>query len=185
MFSVNTIGTVLGAALSGLVLLPQLGLASTFALGVALNLAIALAVLLRHASQIRAAMVIGIPVLIAGCVAFASVVLDPKWDRAFALGLWRYRGPVIDLDAFLTRVRTLNLRYHRDGAGSTVAVVSGIRGTNQVEQFDLRVNGKTDASSHGDLPTQLLLGHIQCCSTPGRARPWWWGLAVASPAAQS
>jgi spermidine synthase/MFS family permease len=160
VFSVNTIGTVLGAALSGLVLLPQLGLAATFALGVALNLAIALAVLLRHTARLRSTLLVGIPLLVAGCIAFASVILDPKWDRAFALGLWRYRGPVISLDDFLARVRSLNLRYHRDGAGSTVAVASGIRSTNKIEHFDLRVNGKTDASSHGDLPTQLLSGHI-------------------------
>lgn len=160
VFSVNTIGTVLGAALSGLVFLPLLGLAATFALGLALNLAIALAVLLRHHARLRLALALGLPALVAACVAFASVILDPKWDRAFALGLWRYRGPTIDLQDYLRRVRSLNLRYHRDGAGSTVALVSGIRSTNQVEQFDLRVNGKTDASSHGDLPTQLLSGHI-------------------------
>jgi len=160
VFSVNTVGTVLGAALSGLVLFPWLGLAPTLALGVALNLAIALMVLLRRSPRIRLLTVVGVPLLVLALVSYATSVLDPKWDRAFAMGLWRFRGKPATLDEFLTRMRSIQLNYHRDGAGSTVAVVSNRIGTNGTEQIDLRVNGKTDASSHGDLPTQLLSGHI-------------------------
>ena len=40
VFAVNTLGTVLGAAVTGLVLLPRLGLAATMGLGIGLNAAI-------------------------------------------------------------------------------------------------------------------------------------------------
>ncbi len=160
VFSVNTLGTVLGAALSGLVLLPWLGLAPTLAFGLALNLAIALVVLLRGSTPLRRLTLVGTPFLVLALVGYASTVLDPKWDRAFAMGLWRVRGEIPTLHDFQARVQSLDLRYHRDGAGSTVAVAAGRKVPTGPEQFDLRVNGKTDASSHGDLPTQLLSGHI-------------------------
>ncbi|MBL9127511.1 MAG: fused MFS/spermidine synthase [Verrucomicrobiales bacterium] len=160
VFSVNTVGTVLGAALSGLVLLPWLGLASTFAFGLALNLAIAVVVLVRRTKSLRLVAVAGVPVLVALLVAYAQTVLDPKWDRAFSLGLWRFRGKAATLDEYLASMRRIDLRYHKDGSGSTVAVIADRARTNQAEQISLRVNGKTDASSHGDLPTQLLSGHI-------------------------
>ncbi len=160
VFSVNTVGTVLGAALSGLVLLPWLGLATTFAIGLALNFVIALAVLLRRTARGRFLALAATPVLVLLLVAFARTALDPQWDRAFAMGLWRYRGRPLSLDDFRARIQALDVRYHRDGAGSTVAVVATPSGPNGTEQFDLRVNGKADASSHGDLPTQLLSAHI-------------------------
>ncbi len=160
VFSVNTLGTVLGAALSGLLLLPWLGLASTLALGVALNLAIALVVLLRRSKVLRRLSIAGTPALVLGLVAFAGSTLDPTWDSAFAQGLWRDRDASISPREYQTRIRTLDLRYHRDGAGSTVAVAATQRGPDAPVHVNLRVNGKTDATSEGDLPTQLLSGHI-------------------------
>jgi spermidine synthase len=160
VFSINTLGTVLGAALSGLVLLPWLGLAPTLAFGLALNLAIALVVLFRRSNSLRRLMLVATPLLVIGLVGFASAVLDPKWDRAFAMGLWRVRGAPPSLQDFEAKIQSLDLRYHRDGAGSTVAVAASKRTPTGPEHIDLRVNGKTDASSHGDLPTQLLSGHI-------------------------
>ncbi|MGE4181516.1 MAG: fused MFS/spermidine synthase [Limisphaerales bacterium] len=160
VFSVNTLGTVLGAALSGLLLLPWLGLASTLALGVALNLAIALVVLLRRSKVLRRLSLATTPALVLGLVAFAGSTLDPTWDNAFAQGLWRIRDDRLTLRNYQDRVRTLDLRYHRDGAGSTVAVAATRGNPDAPVHIDLRVNGKTDASSGGDLSTQLLSGHI-------------------------
>lgn len=160
VFSVNTIGTVLGAALTGLALLPWLGLATTLALGVALNLAIALVVLLRASPRLRLVSLVGAPLAIAALMALAHLTLDPRWDRAFAMGLFRVRGATPSLQQFREKIDALNLRYHRDGSGSTVAVVAWRDHPNAPEQVGLRVNGKTDATSHGDLPTQLLSGHI-------------------------
>ncbi len=160
VFSVNTVGTVLGAALSGLVLLPNLGLAKTFALGVGLNLVIALAVLLRHREAVRRFMP-GLSIaLILGMIALAHVALSETWDRAFTLGLWRVRNPPPTLAAYREQIRAVDVRYHRDGAGSTVAVLGWTNHQTGKLELTLRVNGKPDASSRGDLSTQLLLGHL-------------------------
>ncbi|MBL9127772.1 MAG: fused MFS/spermidine synthase, partial [Verrucomicrobiales bacterium] len=76
VFSVNTLGTVLGAALSGLVLLPALGLARSLALGVGLNLAIAVAVLLRRRTGAARGVAWASPGLALGLVVLAGGTLS-------------------------------------------------------------------------------------------------------------
>lgn len=160
VFSVNTVGTVLGAALSGLVFLPFLGLARSFALGVGLNLALALAVLLRRRAGAARAVIWGSPVLVLGLVVLAGGVLSPTWERAFSLGLWRTKSPPGSVSNYRDMVRAMDLRYYRDGAGASVAVNTWTNPATSKMELALRVNGKTDATTLGDLSTQLLLAHI-------------------------
>lgn len=162
VFSVNTLGTVLGAAVTGLILLPWLGLAKTLALGVGLNLAIAVAVLVRRSERARKVAILGAPFVVLGLVLLTHAVIGGTWDRAFALGLWRVQpGTPRTLDEYRQAVKNLDVVYHRDGAGSTV-VVHAWKPTPDAAQADLtlRVNGKIDATSRGDVPTQLLAGHL-------------------------
>src|SRR6185369_1985702 len=86
---------------------------------------------------------------------------------AFVLGLWRGGFLADNLADYRTYVDSIKLRYHRDGAGSTVAVVASQRPDGS-EQLALRVNGKTDATSQGDLSTQVLLAHL-----PALVKPDW------------
>lgn len=160
VFSINTLGTVLGAALTGMVFLPVLGLAKTFALGVGLNLALALVVLLRRFLWGRLAVIWLGGAAVAGVMGMAHWQLSATWDRAFSLGLWRAGQPPASFKEFEAMVRALDIRYHRDGAGSTVAVHAFTNSATGGTEFTLRVNGKPDATTRGDLSTQLLLGHI-------------------------
>lgn len=165
VFSVNTLGTVLGAALTGLVLLPWLGLALTFALGIALNAALALVVLLRHHPQRTLVLWIGAPAFAATLLGLAQVTLEDTWRKAFSIGLWRSPSIPPTLADYLSYVRSLNLAYHRDGAGSTVAIRNSKTDSGQ-PVVSLVVNGKVDASSIGDRPTQILSGHIPLLLKP-------------------
>jgi len=160
VFSINTLGTVLGAGLTGLVFMPWLGLARTMALGVGINAGIAAWVLLRHGPRQRRFAWVASPTLVLALVALVGRHLSPQWDRAFALGLWRDRGEAPSLAQFRDRVRTFDLRSHRDGAGATVVVEGWGADRPGPLEVSLRVNGKTDASSRSDLPTQLLSGHL-------------------------
>ncbi len=160
VFSLNTLGTVLGAAVTGLVLLPALGLAKVFALGAGLNLVIAIAVLARRSERWRV-LALGVAPLVVAClVALVHVTLSAHWDRAFALGLWRVSPPPPNLRAYLEMEKGVHLRFHRDGAGSTVVVHTWTNPVSQSVELTLRVNGKADATTRGDLPTQLLTGHL-------------------------
>ncbi len=160
VFSINTLGTVLGAGLTGLVLMPWLGLARTMALGVAINAGIAALVLLRHHGGRRSWAWLVALGLAAAWVTVAGRVLAPSWDRAFALGLWRDRGEAPSWSRFQERLAKFDLRSHKDGAGATVVVEGWESGRPGPLEVSLRVNGKTDASSRADLPTQMLSGHL-------------------------
>lgn len=161
VFSINTVGTVLGAALTGLWLMPTLGLAPTLMLGIGINTAIGLAILGRkHWPERRGWILAGSA---AGLVLLlvAGDRLDFLWRKAFTLGLWRRPEPPASLAQFRQEIKDNRITYYRDGAGATVSLHPGlVREEDGREGLSLRVNGKVDASTGSDTLTQLLLGHL-------------------------
>ena len=163
VFAVNTIGTVLGAVLGGLVFLPYFGLAHTFAIGIALNALIGTAILVQRFPARRFVWAVPAVVLVLSFLGAAS--LEPRWRRAFAFGMWRAGVAPPTVATYREMISRLDLRYHRDGAGSTVAVIAD-QLANGREQLSLTVNGKTDATSVGDMSTQVLTGQIPLMLSP-------------------
>lgn len=164
VFAINTLGTVLGAVLTGLWLMPMLGLARTFAVGIALNAMIGLAVLIRHRfGRFRTSL--ALPAVV-GCaiVWFVGAKLDPIWQRSFLLGLWRVANPPRTAAEFRQTADLIPLLYHKDGAGSTVDVYGW--NDNGHERLTLKVNGKADAGTSSDMLTQVLLGHLPMLLRP-------------------
>jgi predicted membrane-bound spermidine synthase len=159
VFAVNTLGTVLGAALTGLWLLPMLGLAATFALGVGLNALIGIAVLGARRGSLLKPLALGI-VATLGLTVVASAVLGERWSRSFLMGLWRDTRPPASVAEFRGRAGMFSLPYFRDGAGSTVAVLAVEDRVTGRRDLSLKVNGKSDASSGDDMSTQILAGHV-------------------------
>jgi predicted membrane-bound spermidine synthase len=160
-YAANTLGTLLGALLAGLVFLPRLGLQSTIALVAMLYGAAAVTALLGCARPARR------PALSLGALAvavFVAVPFLPRWhDVGLAIGLYRDRAVVeIDQRTWSSRLNEeVQLLSHVDGPTATVDVTR-IRATGLVA---LRVNGKPDASNQGDMGTQLLLAHIPALLT--------------------
>lgn len=168
VFAVNTIGTVLGTALTGLWLMPRLGLARTFAVGIALSAMLGLLVLTWHRLAGRRQGLI-LPFL--GTVLLvwlASSHLDGIWQRAFSLGIWRAPNPPRTLAAFSRTVSDIPLAFHKDGASATVDVYSWKDETE--EHLTLKVNGKADAGIQTDMITQLLLGHLPMLLRPAASQ---------------
>ena len=164
VFSVNTLGTVLGAAVSGLWLLPQLGLARTLALGIALNSAVGLVVLARRRRALLPVLGVAVPALTVALVVLAGLLFEKPWEAAFIQGLWRI-APLPSREVYRKVVEETRVEYYRDGAGSTVAITGGT--LNGRPQFTLTVNGKPDAGTFRDVPTQLLSGHLPMLLRPG------------------
>ncbi|HRI12412.1 MAG TPA: fused MFS/spermidine synthase [Verrucomicrobiota bacterium] len=163
VFAVNTVGTVLGAVVTGLVFLPQLGLAPTFVVGIALNALIGLAIFSSLGRRdwrpwAAAGVVVGVAI-------WGAATLEPRWRKAFTLGLWRFQQNLPTLADYRKQVDRVDLRYYRDGAGSSVGV-SASRTLDGRESLILRVNGKADASSVGDLSTQVLLTQLPLLMKP-------------------
>jgi spermidine synthase len=159
VFAVNTLGTVLGAVLTGLVLLPVLGLAATLALGTGLSALVGLIVLAARSGSVRNVVWISLTVT-AALTAVVQVTLGDRWSRAFVQGLFRQPSLPGSLEELRRAGDGLNMPFHRDGAGSTVAVLSYVDPQSNTTNLSLKVNGKADASTGEDMSTQLLAGHL-------------------------
>ncbi|MEW5721512.1 MAG: fused MFS/spermidine synthase [Thermodesulfobacteriota bacterium] len=155
VFAVNTLGTLAGALLVGLYLLPRLGLKATLELGMGLNLGVGLLVLAagkRGTLRTRAAW----PAALAAGFAL-YVALVPDWNLlVVTAGEYRYRREAPDYREYLRIFDRMEIVFYEDGPTATTSVVHDRRHDNLV----LAINGKPDASSRYDLPTQVLLAHL-------------------------
>lgn len=153
VYAFNTLGTILGAAAAGFVLIPTewIGMQRTILLASALSGLIGTVMLL---SDRRAGARPALHVILAGCwiAGLALGATIGPWSRAAMLSA-PYLGR--------RHVETGETLFYREGIDMTVAVTS--RNDNLV----LRVNGKPDASTYrDDLPTQFLTGHLPMLLRP-------------------
>lgn len=155
-YAINTTGTILGALLGGLLILPAIGVQRSVLLAASFYLLAAVLFwwpgsagmgLLRRLGGLAA-----VPLFLLA----ASQV--PPWDRALMASGVYYRA---DATLALMKEQSLEeiiaeseLLYYDEGLDGTVTV------RRSDGERSLAVNGKTDASSSGDLPTQVLLGQI-------------------------
>jgi Flp pilus assembly protein TadD len=166
-YSIDTWGSVAGALLVPSLLLPALGAQGVLRGSAILAAILAGGLLAVGARTPRRGRALLAPVA-AAAVAAAALAL-PRWDpvrmtsgpvlyaRSYAAGgaagfgeverAIRRRGP---------------LRFHEEGAEATVTVREAAGGT-----LSLQINGKTDASTGGDLPTQVLAGQLPALLHPG------------------
>jgi spermidine synthase len=155
-YAVNTVGAIVGVLLAGFVLIPSVGIERTLVGAVALNLALAVALIGASSVGRPAKVLLGaVPLLLGGWLYAAP----PRWDPLITTGgaylkALDFRGHTrTQFHRWLTADRTL--LYYRTGAATTVTVVRQSSGN-----VYLANNGKVDASSHGDMPTQVLLGQL-------------------------
>ena len=158
VYAVNTLGAIAGTILAGFVLVPTIGMHTTIKLGIAINMLTAGLVLV---SSTRIDMAWRWGTLAAALVAAGGVLFIPPWDaRVMASGAAIYAKEYLKsgFDGVSRSLRQGNILFYRDGPSATVTVQkSG-------ENLLLQVNGKTDASFSprvlGDMPTQVLSGHL-------------------------
>ncbi len=151
VYSVNTIGAILGSFGSAFGLIWMLGMQGAFIAGIVANLIVA-AALFWNANARRS---FGGPAAALGLAVLALFLPSwggTRWDPAvMTLGTFRV-SQLEDPEAFsLAGVQQL---YFKDGASATVSV-EGDGGPWRV----LKVNGKPDGSAgpESDMPTQVLL----------------------------
>ncbi len=157
LYAVNTVGAVVGTVLTGFVLIPALGVQAAITTGVVVNLGMA-AVLVATASGLPAVRRwAGAGLALLAC---AGVLLIPPWDpRVMASGPAVYaHGYLEDAERARTSLgsvlRAHEMLFYSDGLSSTVSV------NREGQHIFLRVNGKTDAGTAGDMQTQQMLGHL-------------------------
>ncbi len=166
IFSVNTLGNVIGAVLGGFVLIPWLGLQGALQLGIFFTGLAGIGLLVLANRGPRARYMVGG----AAAVAFvATLFFMPRWDPALLNGGIYRKGlkRALDYEAYAEMLKADELVYHKDGPDTSVVVM---RGRDDPERLWLKVNGKTDASTMSDMSTQLHLGHLPMLLHPNPKR---------------
>lgn len=162
VFSVNTVGTVLGSLGAGLVLIPLIGLRHTVETALALNALTGVLVLWADGLRTRMRKLAMSGSVLAAAALYLLTAAD--WNQLmFYSGVFRMIvkedvRPPKNYDEFLLRTTSKTDLYYKEGASATVGVVRAAAAG--VEQNVLLINGKSDASSVGDLPTQILLAQL-------------------------
>lgn len=157
----NTLGAVAGTLATGFVLMPQLGLRGAF-LVLALGLCAAVWLLgqqlARSPLQFYAGGV-GIGLLLAGAMGGES------WRHLMSSGVFRLRETELNRDYLSHRQKHVKIHFYEDAADASVAIEQG-DGAGTSDQLVLRINGKPDATSRGDMATQYLLAHLPLLARP-------------------
>src|SRR5205809_1225528 len=173
-YALNTLGSIAGAVLTGFVLVVMLGTDLTLRIGVAINAAAALTLAVLAARGVAEGSAqhrrLRLRVLGAGSLAsvgLAVALAAPRWStRLIDLGPSIYaRQPMnaAAVEDFLAHRGVRQLAF-KEGWNATVSVWESGPGRT------LKINGKADASDHGDMDTEILLGLAPAAARPGAAR---------------
>ncbi len=158
LYALNTVGAVAGVLLGGLVLVPGMGLHGSLKIAISASLVTAAALWIaggRPGRWLQAG---------AALVAAGLVALLPPWDARVMSA-----APAVYAKTFLGDEQRRSLRelvtqeevlFYRDGKSGSVAV------TRLGPRTILRINGKVDASTGSDMPTQLMLAHLPLLAHP-------------------
>lgn len=155
----NTLGAVVGVLLTGFVLMPVLGLRNAF---VALASALAV-VAVAQAAASRQRIITPFSAMVAAGVIALFFTGGERWKLVFSSGIYRSRETVYDPNLMEKRARYIRLLLYKDAADATITVEESVE---RPGHLFLRVNGKTDASSHGDYATQVLMAHLPLMARP-------------------
>jgi spermidine synthase len=156
LYAANTVGAIAGSFAGGFLLLPAVGIRGTLLTVTLLELALAVAVALALAQAAHRRAAVAVAAVAAG-LAVAAPVLAPAWDALVMMsGVAVYAPRLHGLTRrqFDERQKRVRLLLYEEGLTTTVSVEESRGGV------FLRVNGKIDASTGVDMPTQVLAGHV-------------------------
>ncbi len=155
-YSVNTVGCILGSFMTGFVLIPLIGAQAAIIAAAFLNLLVALTIFAGArtlALPFKAVFALLSVVLIVLCA-----MRGGHWDRVvLSTGVSVRPADYLavrnkaSLEEYL---KPRKLVFYREGVNCNVAVIK------TKEHIALNINGKTDASSGGDMATQLMSGYL-------------------------
>lgn len=193
VYSMNTIGSILGSFLTGFFIMPAVGLETAFYVAVAVNLAIALYLLLASPGEEPVKYVLVPIAAILLAISATGVVLGREGRLARSHGRFtvfpkpwnqeRMTLGVFRLSLADSMIRRENNRclenqpsdreqglddgnpiFYRDGVTTTVTVERWTTGS--AAHLALKNNGKVDASNGDDMPTQVLVGALPLLAHP-------------------
>lgn len=158
----NTLGAVVGVLLTGFYLMPAVGLRKSFDILAILLGLVGLGLAWVRLSRAWACVSACLAVLLA-----ASCLSGGKgWQYVLSSGVFRARDFVVDRKAMELRKQYVKILFYEDAADATVSVEQVVNGGSGAGELKLRINGKPDATSRGDLSTQYLVAHLPMLARP-------------------
>jgi spermidine synthase len=162
VYGANTVGAILGSLGAAFVLLPRLHVVGAITAANGINLLAALVALAAawglagRPRTPRWALPLGGTALLA----FVGLRFPPTWDpMLMTAGMFKYVTELADrtrADVLRYAVEPYDLLYYEEGLSSVVTVAVN-RTTGNIW---LANNGKVDASSTTDMPTQVMVAHL-------------------------
>jgi spermidine synthase len=165
IYTINTLGCILGSFAGGFFLIPLLGIRNTILLGIGANLLLGLVLLL-----ISEAPRLGLKWITAPAVLILTVIIlqfPPSWKAPLMVSgvyIYAHNFEKTSRRELLAMYDPKNepLLYYKEGHTCTISVHKSRR-TGAVY---MKSNGKVEASSKGDMPTQVLVGQIPMLLAP-------------------
>jgi len=159
VYASNTVGTIVGAAAAGFVLIPHLGVLSTVIVVAVLELSLGLIVatmIVSRPAKTRA--MLALPMAI---VLLLMLTFNPNWDvRLMNSGVYMNLFDVNKTKGWSEFEKMIyennEVVYAAEGITATVFVADQPEYDNRY----LSVNGKIEASTAADLETQLMCAHL-------------------------
>src|SRR5579884_522228 len=149
-YAMNTVGTIVGSFAIGFLLLPSLGIQKSLHVAILTNAALSLLLWMRM-REMGDARLWGV----GGVGAFLVIV-------SFSTPAW---NPLQMSSELFGKLSTLDLLYYKEGISSTVTVVEHPTLAKQ-PHLTLAIDGKPNASTTGDMKTQVLVGHLPMLLAP-------------------
>ncbi len=175
VYASNTVGTIVGAAAAGFLLIPTFGVQPTIIAVAVIEVLLGLVVLLFVASPGgRSRLVFGLPMAL---LTIAMLLVQPGWDvRLMNSGVYMNLFDRIGTgwSGFMESVHQNNtVVYAADGLTASVFVADQPEYNNRY----LSVNGKIEASTSTDLETQIMCAHLPLLLHPAPREVMIIGLA--------
>ena len=166
VFSINTVGTVIGALATGLIFIPTMGVKLSIEIGVLLNGLLGLTILFIDA-KLTSRWRIGYAIFFI-LIAMTYRIQFPTWNKFISIaGVFRtfFLGDPGSFEDFKkVGEGERKILWYKEGVNANVAVTENpIRDT---VQRSLVINGKADASTISDLQNQVLVSQIPLMLLP-------------------
>lgn len=159
VYGANTVGNITGAFIGGFILIPFIGIQHTIIFAVATNILVScIFLMLTQGFKPLIRWVVAAAVVVAIGTGITAV---PEWDAArmsfgpYHNALRLSRETALSRSALEKMEAASKVLFHKEGLTTTVTVKEVAKGVRA-----LYINGKPDASSHADLPHQVLVAHV-------------------------
>jgi spermidine synthase len=161
-YGANALGTIAGSAIGGLFILDWLGIEGSLYLASVVSALVA-ALFWYMSTPDRSSQHRWLQVPLSALLIMVSIQVLPGWDRTILQAqVFRHSERYLagdiraEIDKYMSQ---LDFLYYKEGIHGTISVTSRLN-ENGVRKKALLNNGKADASTAGDMDTQILLGQL-------------------------